>query len=150
MTAILRDINGLGSSKSSTDEEDYYKHASQIVTADAPSSILRVPSSTTSANMSGQTITGNKVATEPVVLKYDDPIPKDVERQLYRLNKLLDSVTTRWYVICFSFVTFQFFRRSQLFISRRQRGRTTNEKKRVEFVTSCYYEFVIRASEYYD
>ena len=109
MTAILRDINGLGSSNSSTDQEEYYKRASQEVAAagiltstrpsTSPASILRGPTSSTAADMNGQATTGRKVVTEAVVLKYDDPIPKDVERQLYRLNELLASVTTRWYVL---------------------------------------------------
>jgi hypothetical protein len=111
MTTILRDMNGLGSSSASI-EEEYYKRASEEAVAaeslqgvSARMSTATLPSTVSTVNVpdsafriaSGQ-VESKKVTTAPVVLKYDDPIPKDVERQLYRLNELLDSVTKRWYV----------------------------------------------------
>ncbi len=81
VTNILRDMNGVTSSRMSSEEEEF-RLASEKATA------------THSVDSVG-TIR-KKVSTELAVLQYDEAIPKTLERQLYQLNGMTASITDRW------------------------------------------------------
>jgi 7 transmembrane sweet-taste receptor of 3 GCPR len=90
VTNILRDMNGVISSSLSS-EEDEFRRASQE--AAAASKISSTGAITNTSLSSG---TRKRVTHSKMILKFDEPIPKKMERQLYQLSGLAEAVTDRW------------------------------------------------------
>jgi hypothetical protein len=90
VTNILRDMNGVRTSSLSSEEEEYRRASLEAAVASRISS-AGVVTSTSSSTSSRKRVTHSKK-----ILKFDEPIPKQIERQLYQLNELVDSVTDRW------------------------------------------------------
>ena len=89
MTNILRDMNGISKSSSSSTEEDEYRRASE----EAKKHYSINDGRSSAIGPTGQP--QRRVTTQPQLLRYDEPIPKRMERHLYELNTLCESVTNR-------------------------------------------------------
>ncbi|KAL3936771.1 MAG: hypothetical protein SGARI_002413 [Bacillariaceae sp.] len=92
MTNILRDMNGLGSvsSASSSTEEDEYRRASEEATR-----AHRRATETKSSQLDATGSPKRHVTTQPVEIRYDQPIPKKMEKHLYKLICNESMVRTR-------------------------------------------------------
>jgi hypothetical protein len=91
MTNILRDMNGMtASSSSSGSEEDEYRRASE----EAKKQHARISEGRTS-HIDSIGSPRISVTTQPVLLRYDEAIPKRMERHLHELKTLCESVTNR-------------------------------------------------------